>query len=82
MGAGGAKATVMSDSVLSRVPYVNAAGGIDIRRGLDEASCNFLEDSVSVISSFDRRGIRDVLVEPGEDGGDGSWIVFDRREDC
>jgi hypothetical protein len=56
--------------------------GIDIRRGFSEASCSFLDDSVRFISSFDRRGIRDVFGDRGEEGGDGSWIVLDKREDC
>ena len=71
IGAGGASATVIWGLLLSSVSRV-ILDGIDIRRGLDEAICNFLDDSASVKSSFDRRGIRDVFGERGEDGGDGS----------
>jgi hypothetical protein len=74
MGAGGARATVISGSSFATLSILRGVGK-DIRRGLAEAACNFLDVSVKLRSSCERRGIRDRCVsgdELGDDGGDGS----------
>lgn len=77
MGAGGAKATGIA-LVKGSVGFRLRGDGIDIRRGRGaavDASCNFLDDSVKLRSSLDRRGKRDCVISGelfGDDGGDGS----------
>ena len=79
IGAGGARGTVISDSGFCELLRLRGRG-TDIRRGLTatvDVSCNFLDVSARLKSSFDRRGIRDLMSSGGE-GGDGSCL--DNRE--